>query len=222
MNNLHVSIDVVVFALIDNVLHFLVGKRHDKTEDGKWALPGGSVDPSRDHSVDAAALRVMNQKTHWVPSYMEQLQTFGDGTRDERGFTVSVVYLTVCSNLDSNWSAGANLDVLRWVPVADWEKLDYAFDHKDILAIALKRLQNKVAYSSLAAHFLPEEFTLAALQNIYEILMGTTLDKSTFRKHVKNAEMVEAVEGKMLKGANRPAQLYRVKRGLVIYPKTFS
>ena len=60
-----------------------------------------------------------------------------------------------------------------------------AFDHIEIINMALQRLKNKVSYTNIAFHLLPEYFTLTELQNIYEILLNEELVKPNFRKKIK-------------------------------------
>ena len=59
-----------------------------------------------------------------------------------------------------------------------------AFDHIEILDMALQRMRNKVSYTDIAFHLLPELFTLADLQYVYEILLGEKLVKPNFRKKI--------------------------------------
>jgi hypothetical protein len=58
---------------------------------------------------------------------------------------------------------------------------------------------------------LPETFTLGELQLTCEQILGRGLDKSSFRRKLAERELVEAVEGEMRGGANRPAQVYRLR-----------
>lgn len=57
----------------------------------------------------------------------------------------------------------------------------------------------------------PATFTLTELQTLCEQLAGRALDKSSFRRKLRDRELVEAVEGEFVRGANRPALLYSLK-----------
>jgi len=89
-----------------------------------------------------------------------------------------------------------------------------AFDHAEILASAVGRLRSKVEYTSLPVHLLPPKFTLPDLQRVYEQILGRRIDKSAFRKRMAEADFLEPVEGERRPASNRPAQIYRIKRGL--------
>lgn len=86
-----------------------------------------------------------------------------------------------------------------------------AFDHADLLRAALGRLRAKVEYTSLPAFLMQGEFTLTQLQRIYEVILGRELEKKAFRTRMLGSDILEAGPRRQT-GANRPAQLYRLKR----------
>jgi hypothetical protein len=90
-------------------------------------------------------------------------------------------------------------------------EFDLAFDHAHFLADAVERLRSKLEYTHIAVHLLPEEFTLPELQRTYEIILQQPLDKSSFRRRVAQADMLEELAGKQRDGSGRPAQLYRFR-----------
>ena len=72
-------------------------------------------------------------------------------------------------------------------------------------------MRSKLEYSHIAVHLLPEEFTLPELQRTYEIILQQPLDKSSFRRRVAQASMLEEIPGKLRDGSGRPAQLHRFR-----------
>ncbi len=70
----------------------------------------------------------------------------------------------------------------RWTPYH--AARDLAFDHDRILADARDRIGAKLEYTGLATAFCPPEFTLGELQQVYETVWGTTLDRPNFRRKV--------------------------------------
>ena len=89
-------------------------------------------------------------------------------------------------------------------------KENLAFDHVQILSECTERLKNKVLYTSLPVHLMPEEFTLAELQNVYQIIMGGKMDHKSFRRRILGANILEET-GNMKDTGRRPAVLYRQK-----------
>lgn len=85
-----------------------------------------------------------------------------------------------------------------------------AFDHIKEIFIALNRLRGKLFYTDIAFNLLPQKFTLTEIQQVYEIILGKTLDKSNFRKKILN--MVEKTSIKNNNVAYRPANYYKLKK----------
>jgi 8-oxo-dGTP diphosphatase len=84
-----------------------------------------------------------------------------------------------------------------------------AFDHAEILATALERLKGKVRYQPIGFELLPPKFTLSQLQHLYEVVLGTELDKRNFRKKVLGFGLLVPLKETLMAGRHRPAQLFR-------------
>ncbi|MBC3916994.1 NUDIX hydrolase [Undibacterium sp. CY18W] len=212
------SVDLVIFTIRDNLLQVLLVKRGDHPYKGKWALPGGFIDVQRDTNLDATALRKLREKTGVEAPYLEQLQGFGSKDRDPRGWSSTFVYFALISSETVELRHGAGADEAVWYPLegqnAQKPVVKLAFDHSAILELALQRLRSKVEYTSLPAYLLPAEFTLSELQQVYEIILGRPLDKSSFRKRIKEGDFLDELPGRQRLGSNRPAQLFAVRAGL--------
>jgi 8-oxo-dGTP diphosphatase len=107
----------------------------------------------------------------------------------------------------------------RGGPVAalagDGGRLALAFDHADILGLAVKRLRGKLDYSAVAFALLPPRFTLRALQDVHEAILSAALNKPAFRRRMIDRGWIEGTGEKESGGAFRPAELYRVRDGVV-------
>ena len=206
-----VTVDVVIFTLKNQRLEVLLVKRGAQPRAGKWALPGGFIDIAADADLEAAALRKLAEKTGVHSPYLEQLETVGNGFRDPRGWSVTVVYFALIY-CDSEHLGGRNpQDDVAWTAVDQALERELAFDHNYLLSRSLERLRNKVAYTAIPVHLLPESFTLTELKSVFEIILGRPMEKSAFRRRIREAGLLEALSGQKRGGSNRPAQLYRVK-----------
>lgn len=205
---IYCSIDPVVFSIIDEQLHILLYKRAKEPHQNSWALPGGLIRPDEDVSLDESVGRVLKLKTGAEVNYSEQLCSIG-GYRDVRGWTLSVAYIALVSTQELN-------SVSQWIPVSDLPNLKLAFDHDKIIEIGVKRLTDKVNYSTLPIHLLGVDFTLPQLQRVYEILLNESLDKSTFRKKIEETDLLQETGEMLSGGAFRPAKLYKLKNQKVI------
>jgi 8-oxo-dGTP diphosphatase len=225
------SVDIVIFSAAEGHLRVLLVRRPaspDEPFPRLWALPGGFVDTEKDLDLASCAKRKLLEKTGVEASYLEQLGSWGSAARDPRGWSTTHVYFALMSADDVDLRAGGNAADARWCPIEGARvKERLAFDHSEILKAAISRLRSKVEYTSLPAFLMPYEFTLTELQRIYETLLDRPIEKKSFRTRVLAAELLEPVD-RHKEGANRPAQLYRLKnrsqtvffaRALVVKPK---
>ena len=221
------SVDVVAFAVFDEVLQVLLVRRPKDAGEpypGRWALPGGFVDVDRDADLLACARRKLREKTARVSPYFEQLGSWGGASRDPRGWSATHAWLAL---LPTGGTAPEPVVVAAeasWRPVDEaTQKGALAFDHVEILRAGVERLRGKAEYTSLPAFLLAEPFTLPQLQRIYEVVLGRPVDKSGFRTRALAARFLAetgTVEGEL----NRPAMGYRLldRDTPAVFPRTFS
>lgn len=88
-------------------------------------------------------------------------------------------------------------------------------DHRRILATALARLRSKLKYRPVIFELMPDEFTLLALQQTVESIMGRTVHKQNFRRLVESNELVEPTGKMSTSTGGRPAALFRFRREVV-------
>lgn len=182
-----VTVDAVVLALRDQKLHVLLAKRKEDSPyaPGRWSLPGGFIHTDEDRSDEDAVRRVLEVKAGASARHVEQLQTFASASRDSRGWSVSISYLAIVDTLIEDE------DSVRYFPVDNMP--DLPFDHNKIVEVAMERVRNKAAYSSLPTFFLPKTFTLPQMQSVYEIVLGQKLNTPAFRRKVMEQGLVEEV-----------------------------
>ena len=211
-----VTVDAVVLTLEDAVLKVLLHRRPNAPFQGAWALPGGYLDPARDETTEAAIRRVLLGKVGSEGLYLEQLATYSGTARDPRGWSLSVAHLALTPRAGLTFTETS----AALMPVDDLPPL--AFDHTDIVADACARLRGKGAYSSLPAAFLQPLFTLGEMQWAYEIVLGTHLDASSFRRKVLASGLLEETKETRRGGRKRPAALYRLSGGARSTDRTLS
>ncbi len=220
-----VAVDLVLMTVRAGRLAALLQKRAGEAEAGKWALPGGFV--GIEESLDDAAARVLADKARMAGAWVEQLYTFGAPGRDPRGRVISVVYFALLSQERFAEALAAAHDLTLAEVVVDWageaggparaldddgSALALAFDHADILGLAVKRLRGKLDYSGIAFALLPDLFTLRELQQVHEAILGTTLNKPAFRRRLLAGGRLEATGRREAGTGFRPAELFRHNR----------
>ncbi len=216
----YVTVDVVILTIRDDALCALVVRRGEEPFQGKWALPGGFVRPDED--LFDAAVRELKEETDVSTGEvrLEQLASFGTPDRDPRHRVVSVAYLAVLPN-GPEPTAGSDADEAEWRLVDRLlrRRGQLAFDHFEILSAGVERARAKLEYSGLATEFVDEEFTVAELREVYEVMWGRRLDPGNFhRKVTKTPGFVERVGRSVTRGPGRPAELFRFGGAEVLHP----
>ena len=200
-----VTVDVVAFAINQDVLEVLLIKRKYDPFRNSWALPGGFI-TNNDKTLEFAAKRELEEETNVSNVYLEQLYTFGDCDRDPRGRTVTVAYLALLRANEVELKAATDASGVSWWPVDSLPEL--AFDHALILNSALERIKYKIEYSPCIFSLLPEMFSLRELQNAYEVILGREIDNRSFRKKFLSTGVL-IDRNKLSRGkSHRPARLY--------------
>ncbi|MFD7686066.1 NUDIX domain-containing protein [Streptomyces sp. NPDC059781] len=214
-----VTVDLAVFTLRAGALHVLLVERGQEPYAGRWALPGGFVRP--DESAESAARRELGEETGLTDVsglHLEQLRTYSEPDRDPRMRVVSVAFAALLPDAPEA-HGGSDAAQARWTPYDSAREL--AFDHGRILADARERVGAKLEYTCLATAFCPPEFTLGELQQVYETVWGTALDRPNFRRKVlATPGFVEAVPGaaRLTGGRGKPAALHRAGTATALHP----
>ena len=201
-----VTVDITIFTVRNDELNVLLIKRADKPFQGEWALPGGFV--TENEGLEAAAERELVEETGVSGFYLEQLATFGAPDRDPRGHVITVAYFALIPSDNLELTASTDAEGVAWFGI---DKLpDLAFDHDEILEMALDRLVAKLEYSTIALQLMPASFTLTELQHVYELIERKPIDKRNFRKRILALNIIEPTGEEKREGPHRPAKLYRV------------
>ncbi len=202
-----VTVDVVIFSVMEGQLKVLLIKRKNWPFEGTWAIPGGFVDI--DEPLEDAAARELHEETGVGGVYLEQFYTFGQPDRDPRTRVITVAYLALLDAGQLQPRAADDAADVGWFSVHDPPPL--AFDHADILKRALQRLRHKLESTALGSVFMPGEFTLSELRRAYERISNKKLDGRRFRRRILTADILEET-GMRRGGGRRAAKLYRFKK----------
>ena len=222
-----VTVDNLVFAideienndirkLNDKRLQVLLVYRDNHPFIDKWCLPGGFI--KMDETLEEASLRTLEEKTSVKDIYLEQLYTFGEINRDPRTRVIGVAYMALVNKKETKIvDESKNTDWFTIKQIGDELILendngiivrfpDLAFDHGKIIEYGLFRIRNKLEYTDIAFSLLPKEFTMAELQQVYEVILDKKLTKANFQRKIKNK--VQCLN-KYKTGGFRPAMLYK-------------
>jgi 8-oxo-dGTP diphosphatase len=169
-----------------------------------WALPGTFL--RERETLDHAVRRSLREKADVRGVGPRQLHVFDRPGRDDRGWVLSVGHVAV---VPVELLAGRFPDTTRLMPAAAPGRL--AFDHQDIIGLALEDLRSRYRDRPDPDRLLGEVFTLRQLRQVHEAVAGApiTADKlDTFRRRMQQ-KLVRVPAGPVrTDGRGRPAQLF--------------
>ena len=206
--SIKLSVDAVVFGYETGTISVLLIKRKYEPFKGKWAIPGGFV--LNDESLEEAVERELIEETGVEINYLEQLYTFGNPRRDPRSRIVSVAYFGLTHPNAYVIHASTDAEEVAWFKIDELPEL--SFDHKEILDLAITRLQNKITYEPLGFELLDKKFPFSDLEKLYVTLLGRPIDRRNFRKKILKLNILDELDDKVSKGSGRPANLFQFNK----------
>jgi 8-oxo-dGTP diphosphatase len=218
----HLSVDCVVFGFHEGELGLLLLKWKGLRT---WSLPGGWV--GRRESLDAAAARVLRERTGLAHVFLQQFRAFGRVGRGERvlgrlfrrlrvpvpedawptGRVVSVAYYALVEFSRVSPAPDSISDACTWWRLDERPRL--AFDHDAIVDAALGTLRLQLRTHPVGINLLPPTFTMPELQRLYEAILGRRLDRRNFQKRILELRIVQRLFERRVGSAGRAPYLYR-------------
>ena len=186
------TVDGVVFSMIENELNVLLIKRSAIDRDGVkrpfygyWALPGGFM--KSEETTSSALARELKEETgldltkkNIIPY---QLNVYSNPYRDRYNFddkqnpgknsqVISNAFLTILPR-SYNPISGTDTSDAKFFKVKDIlnkkiENKVLAFDHNQMLDDAVTFLLNELTYSTIALDFCDKHFTIADIRHVYQ------------------------------------------------------
>jgi 8-oxo-dGTP diphosphatase len=197
------TVDCVIFGFTDNQLKVLLIKSDLEQFKDQLSLLGDMVQSNED--LDSAAHRVLFERTGMQNVYLEQVHTFSKVDRHPGGRVITTVYASL---LDfNNQELKIHENEIKWHTLNQINEM--AFDHKDILDVCHAWLQKRIQEHPLAFSLLPEKFSLRQVQNVYEAILGTQLDRRNFRKKFASMGLLIDTNEMEVNVTHRPGKLYK-------------
>lgn len=217
------AIDAVIFGFHQNQLKILLLKYQNT---GLFALPAGFIKKSE--NVNDAAQRALLERTGLDNIYLEQFYVFGDLSRHDKAPLQTIMRANGLVAGDDHWllrrfvSIGyyALVDYTKVTPIpdllsdsCDWYDLEklppLMLDHRAIIEKALATLRENLDRKLIGFSLMPETFTMAELQNLYETILGEKLRRTSFQRKMLNLGILERTAKRWTGGAHKAPYLYR-------------
>lgn len=219
------SVDCVVLGFQRNKLHVLLLKWKFKDA---WSLPGGFI--RTDEHLDQAAFRVLKDRTGLDDVFLRQFHTFGDMNRrpaggltdqirdmlpaSDRPFVawleqrfITTGYFALIDIAKARTTPDQFSESCNWLPIDQIPQLIQ--DHNEILNVALDQIRNQLNYLPFGNALLPPQFTLGELRNLYESILGKSLDRGNFQRKMLRIGHLVRMEKKKAGTAHRAPYLYQ-------------
>ena len=220
----HLSVDVVIFGYEAGELKVLLLEMSDD----RWMLPGGYI--YKEESVDAAAKRLLLERTGLEQMHLKQFYAFG---RPERSFSseikklfadfslpwrddlwinnrfVSIGYYALVHLPETRPVAGMFARNVKWFGVDALPAL--LLDHQEIILKAKTEFQKDLKTYPVAYHLLPAKFTMPELHRVFETVMEKQMDRSRFQKKMFEYDVFQRLEERREGVPHRRPYLYMHK-----------
>ena len=198
------SVTLVLFGFEEGELKIFVRKLKDNPYEGAWALPGSLIKP--EIGLQEASETIIEDTIGNKEVYLEQLNAFGKLYRHPYGRVIDVAFYGLI-NMSDDIKAYPKDTEYEWASAREMPEL--AYDHNEIIDFALHRLKRRLINRPIGFKLLPEKFTLKDLQQLYEAIMHTPLDKRNFRKKLKKLDILIELEEESNHLPGRNAKLYK-------------
>ena len=217
------AIDAVIFGFHDCQLKILLLEYHNTQ---LYALPAGFI--LKEENLNDAAKRVLYDRTGLQNIYLEQFYVFGDKARHDPKPLQTIMQAKGLMPPKDHWllrrflTVGyyALVDYTQAIPIPDelsdsceWYDLDnlppLMLDHQAIVEKALQTLRANLDQKLIGFNLMPENFTMADLQSLYESVLGEKLLRTSFQRKMLNVGILERVDKKFTGGAHKAPYLYK-------------
>ncbi|MGJ8639904.1 MAG: NUDIX hydrolase [Opitutaceae bacterium] len=201
-----VSVDSVIFAYKNNAVYIPLIMRGLEPFLDCWSLPGGPI--LETEAPETACLRKLEEDMGLKVEYLEQLYTFGAPDRDPRKRAFSISYFALIAESGDPLQWGQDSRTAQWFHIDQLPEEGWAFDHQAIVKMAVKRLRAKLSYEPVGLSLLSEEFGLSELKRLYDVILGTELDRRNFQKKMKSTGLLIPTRT-VPSPRGKPTQLFR-------------
>jgi 8-oxo-dGTP diphosphatase len=205
---IQIAVDAIVFGYSkdDGVSVLLIQRKYDPFKNS-WAIPGGFI--LEHESLEAAVKRELAEETGISVNYLEQLYTFGEPKRDPRHRIITVAYFCLVKTSQyRQLKASTDAAKAAWFNIKNLPAL--AFDHKEMVHVAIERLRAKIRYQPIGFELLDKKFPFADLEKLYTVLLDRPVNRRNFSKKILSFGLLEET-GHLQKTASkgRPGKIYQ-------------
>ena len=201
--NIGISVSICLFCYNDEEKKVLTVENKNQPFKGALILPNKALDPNK--SLEEICSEILFENIGNSNIYVEQLNAFGKVYRHPNGRIIDISFYGLI-NLEKdkvilNEDNGAAFTSLESFP-------EFAFDHNDMIEMALKRIKRRMKYRPLGKNLLPDQFTMNELEGLYASFLTKKFDKRNFRRRILEMDFLREVKKVQRNTRGRKAILY--------------
>lgn len=201
-----ITADCAVFGFQDNRLKILLVKRSIEPFKGHWMLPGGIMDETQ--TLEESVNDVLYNLTSIRNIHYDQVKVYSALNRHPIKRVVTTCFYALIKPENHPVIAKNYVSDVKWFPIDDYPTL--GFDHSKLVADALAELRKNVQHHLILGELLPEKFTFTELHDLFESILGESLDRRNFRKKMLQMNCLIATNEKK-KGVKGGPELFKLK-----------
>ena len=202
-----ITVDCSVFGFQDNELKLLLVKRSVDPFNGFWMLPGGTM--GGEETLEEAVSKVLFNLTGIHDIHHEEVKSYSAVGRHPVKRVVTVCFYALVKPENHPVIAKNYVSDVQWFALSELPKL--GFDHESLVKDAWAKLKYNLKQNLVFGELLPEKFTLKEMQDLYESILGETLDRRNFRKKMIQMELLVSTKEKKV-GIKGGPELYMIRQ----------
>jgi 8-oxo-dGTP diphosphatase len=223
------AINCIVFGYHNRELKVLCTRQEPLT---KWYLPSGHI--KKDEGINQAAYRILKERTGVSDLFLKQFQVYGNEDRtftdpemaaqlselpplilEKISWMVSKRFVSICYY--------ALVEFSKVIPQVDFFSSEWMWadvqslppmilDNQQMVTEALSTMRRELHYEPIGMNLLPEKFTIAEIQALYETILDRKLDNRNFVKKLVSLDILRKTDEKRSIGGHRSPTLYKFNK----------
>ncbi len=202
-----IAVECCVFGFQENELKILLVKRSIEPFKDHWMLPGGAMVEGK--TLHESVNNVLDKLTGIKRISLEQVASYSEVDRHPVKRVVSISFYALVKPENYPAIPKNYISDIQWYSLDGLPKL--GFDHDKLLKDAVERLRDNLRSHLVFGELLPDLFTLTELQELYESILGESLDRRNFRKKILQMNILQATNEKKA-GVKGGPILYKIRK----------
>ena len=202
-SNIGISVSICLFCYNNNQKKVLTIKNENQPFKGALILPYKFLNANE--SLEDVCSKILFDNIGNSNIYVEQLNAFGKVYRHPEGRIIDISFYGLI-NLEKDKVILNKKNDASFISLDSSPEL--AFDHNDMVEMALKRIKRRMKYRPLGKNLLPNQFTMNELEGLYASFLSKKFDKRNFRRRILEMDFLREIKKVQRNTRGRKAILY--------------